>query len=97
MEEQEKTRVVGKAAKLLQEHEATLIKELGPTAFDLLSPRQTAEALAIPVPRITDFVRQGWLEPAPGQDVGHAHQYYRWRVEFVKRYKATYKTNEKQP
>jgi len=88
--EDKKKRSVNKATTLLEQHEAALIKELGPSAFDLLSPRQVASELEVDVPRITDLVRQGWLEAAPGQDVGHAHQYYRWRVEFVKRYKTTY-------
>lgn len=94
METQGKKRVVKKATELLQQHEASLIKELGPAAFELLSPRQVADELGVTVPRITDLVRQGWLEAAPGRDVGHAHQYYRWRVEFVKRYRTPYKTKD---
>ena len=97
MEDSKKKRSVSKAATFLAQYETALIKELGQAAFELLSPRQVAVELAISVPRITDLVRQGWLEAASGQDVGHAHQYYRWRVEFVKRYKRTYqkeKNNE---
>ena len=95
MGEQEKKRSVKKATDLLRQHETALIKELGQSAFQLLSPRQAASELDMPVPRLTDLVRQGWLEAAPGQDVGHSHQYYRWRIEFVKRYKTIYQTSPK--
>ena len=91
---EKKNRTVQKAAKLLEKHEKALRRELGKSAEDLLTPSQVAEALfgyADQTPRLGDLVRQGWLVPAPEKDVGHAHQYYRWRVEFVKRYRTTYK------
>ncbi len=88
---EEKDRTVQKAVKLLKKHEKAFKKELGPVAFELLTPIQTANELSVGVPRLGDLVRQGWLAPVPGKDVGHAHQYYRWRVEFVKRYRTTYK------
>lgn len=87
MAETQKHRLTKKAGKLLAEYEAPLIKEMGATAFDLLSPRQVALELGIDVPRVTDLVREGWLEGVPGHDVGHAHQYHRWRVEFVRRHR----------
>lgn len=89
-----KDRTVQKAADLLKKHEKALRRELGKSAEELLTPRQVAEELfgyADQVTRLGDIVRQGWLAPAPEKDVGHAHQYYRWRVEFVKRYRTTYK------
>jgi len=88
---EEKDRTVQKAGKLLRKHEKSLIRELGASAFDLFTPAQTANELNVGVPRLGDLVRQGWLAGAPDKDVGHAHQYYRWRVEFVKRYRTTYK------
>lgn len=84
-----------KAQRLLDTHEASVIKELGPAAFELLTPAQTARELSVEPSRISDLVRQGWLAGAPGKDVGMAHQYYRWRVEFVKRYKASRKKESK--
>ena len=93
--QESKDRTVQKAAKLLQKHEKSLKKELGKSAEELLTPRETASELfsnADKVPLLGDLVRQGWLAPAPDKDVGHAHQYYRWRVEFVKRYRTTYNT-----
>jgi hypothetical protein len=91
---EEKDRTVQKAVKLIKKHEKMLIRELGPSAFELLSPKQTAKELLRDehkVSQLGDLIRQGWLAPAPDKDVGHAHQYYRWRVEFVKRYRTTYK------
>jgi hypothetical protein len=88
---EEKDRTVQKAVKLLRKHEKPLIRELGASAFDLLTPTQAANELSVGVPRLGDLVRQCWLAAAPDKDVGHAHQYYRWRVEFVKRYRTTYK------
>jgi len=94
---EEKNRSVEKATKLLKKYEKALVRELGKSAEDLLTPKQTALVLfedESKVPRLGDLVRQGWLAPAPDRDVGHAHQYYRWRVEFVKRYRQTYKKKE---
>jgi hypothetical protein len=91
--EERKDRTVQKAAKLLKKHEKTLRRELGKSAEELLTPRETASELFSDADKVTllgDLVRQGWLAPAPNKDVGHAHQYYRWRVEFVKRYRRTY-------
>jgi hypothetical protein len=89
--EERKDRSVQKAAALLKKHEKALRRELGKSADDLLTPKQVADELSTIVPHLGDLVRQGWLAPAPDKDVGHAHQYYRWRVEFVKRYRTTYK------
>lgn len=91
---EEKDRTVQKAVKLLKKHEKMLIRELGASAFELLTPKQTAKELLgfeSKVSQLGDLVRQGWLAAAPDKDVGHAHQYYRWRIEFVKRYRTTYK------
>lgn len=91
---EEKDRTVQKAAKLLKKHERALIKELGTAAMELLTPKQVAMELFANERKVSllgDLVRQGWLAPAPDKDVGHAHQYYRWRVEFVKRHRTTYK------
>src|SRR2546429_8885053 len=92
--QERKDRTVQKAADLLKKHEKALRRELGKSAEELLTPRETAEELKTAVPLLGDLVRQGWLAPASGKDVGHAHQYYRWRVEFVKRYRQTYKKKE---
>lgn len=95
--EESKDRTVQKAFKMLKKHEKSLIRELGKSAEDLLTPRQAALALfedEHKVARLGDLVRQGWLAPVPDKDVGHAHQYYRWRVEFVKRYRQTYRKKE---
>jgi hypothetical protein len=92
MATKEKDRTVLRAVKLLEEHKVSLIESLGASAFDLLTPKQVAGVLSIDVSRITDLTRQGWLASAPEEyDVGNAHLYYRWRVEFVKRYKTSYK------
>lgn len=92
MTEKRDKHAVEKVPKLLDDHKNTLIEELGPRAFELLSPRQVMEELGISKgARIPDLIRQGWLEPAQGQDIGPAHLYYRWRVEFVKRFKRSYK------
>jgi hypothetical protein len=78
---------------LLDKHKTEIIEELGAKAFDLLSPRQTREELDVDRTRIPDLVRRGWLEAAPAEyNVGPAHFYYRWRVEFVKRFKRTHET-----
>src|ERR1041385_7267534 len=95
--QESKNRPVQKAAKLLQKHEKAIRRELGKSAEDLLTPRQAAKELFSDEGKVRwlgDLVRQGWLAPAPGKDVGHAHQYYRWRVEFVKRYRRTYTKKE---
>lgn len=93
-----------KAKKLLEEHESEIIKQLGPKAFELLTPAETAQELGLKERKgkpatihIPDLIRQGWLEPAPGKNIGSAYQYYRWRVEFVKQFKRTYKTSEGAP
>jgi hypothetical protein len=87
---EKKDRTVKKAAILLDKHEAALIKELGSKSFDLLTPKQTADRIDIPVGRLGDLVRQGWLASIPELNAGSANLYYRWRVEFVKRYRAPY-------
>lgn len=77
-----------KASKLLDAHKMEIIEELGNTAFDLLTPKQTAAMLNVPVPRLSDLNKEKWLEPAAQSDIGHANLYYRWRVEFIKRHRA---------
>jgi hypothetical protein len=79
-----------KASRLLRQYRSSMIEELGPTAFELLTPYETARELGIPSKRIPELNRQGWLEAAPHKDIGTAHQYYRWRVTFTKRFKTTY-------
>ncbi len=74
---------------LLREHKTELLEELGSSAFDLLTPQETASMVGVNAKRIPDLLREGWLEPAPGKDVGRAHQYYRWRVVFVQRFRRT--------
>lgn len=80
-------RPVKKIEKLLQLHEVEIVRELGPTAFDLLTPQEVASELDINAKIIPDLLRQGWLEPVPGKSIGSAYQYYRWRVQFVKRFR----------
>lgn len=88
---------VQKVDELLQRHKASLIEQLGASAFDTLTPHETAEEIDINSTRIPDLIRQGWLEPAPNKDVGRAHQYYRWRVMFVKQFKQRYNKKDKIP
>lgn len=76
-----------KASELLDQHKMAIIEELGNTAFDLLTPRQTATMLGVKVPRLSDLNKEKWLEPAAQSDIGHANLYYRWRVEFIKRHR----------
>lgn len=84
-------RTVKKVPALLEQHQLSLIEELKSSAFDLLSPAQVADELELDhTKELTDLVRQGWLVAAPGQQIGPANRYFRWRVEFVKRYKRTY-------
>lgn len=90
-----KDRTVLRAKPLLEQHKTSLIEEMGTAAFDLLTPKQVADILGVSASRLPDFIRQGWLASAPEEhDVGHAHLYYRWRVEFVRRYRTTYKKRE---
>ncbi|GAC1468915.1 MAG: hypothetical protein PVS3B3_24870 [Ktedonobacteraceae bacterium] len=84
-----------KILELLQTHEMPLIKELGSSAFDLLSPARAASEIGVNTSRITDLVRHGWLTYVPNMSAGPAHFYYRWRVEFVKRHKRTNKSKDK--
>jgi hypothetical protein len=91
-----KERSTRKVATLLEQHEEALKAELGASAYDLLSPRQTSVILGVEPGRITDLTRQGWLEPAPVEKIGPAKLYYRWRVEFVRRYRKTYSKREKE-
>lgn len=82
---------VKRVAPLLKEHKAEIMEELGASAFDLLSPKQVEKQLGAAPSELT---RQGWLEPAPeDKNVGPAHLYYRWRVEFVKRFRKPYKSS----
>jgi hypothetical protein len=87
MKERKTEKIVG----LLAAHKSEVIERLGASAFELLTPRETAELIGIPSNRIPDIIRQGWLEPVPGKDVGQGHQYYRWRVVFVQQYRKGYK------
>jgi hypothetical protein len=89
--EETKKRKTKKAADMLELHESNLIKELGASAFDLLTPARAAKEIGLPVGRITDLVRQGWLASVPDEHAGPAHLYYRWRVELIKRYRRKYK------
>jgi hypothetical protein len=84
---------VERTVPLLNEHQLPLIEELKASAFDLLSPRQVASELNIEPVDLPDLVRQGWLAPAPNQKIGSANLYYRWRVEFAKRYRRRYQKN----
>ena len=78
-----------KVTTLLDRHKTEVIEELGPTAFDILTPHETAQVAGIDVKRIPDLIREGWLEPVPGKDIGRAHQYYRWRAVFTQRFRKT--------
>ena len=81
-------RVSKKVTLLLKEHKAEIIESLGASAFDLLTPQEAARLIGLDTTKgIPELIRQGWLEPAPGKDIGTAHQYHHWRAEFVKRYK----------
>jgi hypothetical protein len=81
-------RISKKVTDLLKEHKAEVIEDLGASAFDLLTPQETAALAGVEeTKRLPELIRQGWLEPAPGKDIGTAHQYYRWRAEFVRQYK----------
>jgi hypothetical protein len=86
-----------KAQELIQQHKGAIIEELGPHAFDLLTPQEVATELEIETKRIPEYIRWGWLDPVPGKDVGSAHQYYRWRVESVKRLKKPRQRKDKTP
>jgi hypothetical protein len=87
-----------KAKRLLAEHETSIIKQLGSRAFDMLTPAEVAIELRLEsTRRIPELMRLGWLESVPDKDVGKAHQYYRWRVEFVKKYKQPRKAKETIP
>lgn len=82
------SRISKKVAELLKLHKTDLLMELGATAFDLLTPQETANLIGLSdTKRVPELIRQGWLEAAPGKDIGTAHQYFRWRVEFVRRHK----------
>jgi hypothetical protein len=83
-----------KAKRLVTKHQLEIIEELGPRALDLLTPGEAAGVLDIETMRIPDLIREGWLAAAPGKDIGSAHQYYRWRVELVKRYRRRYEKHK---
>ncbi len=90
-----KHKPVERAKTLLESHKFELIAELGHTAFDLLTPREAADILEVNTKLLPDLIRQKWLEAVPGKNIGSAHQYYRWRVEFIKRYRGHYKRTNK--
>lgn len=88
--ERDKHKVL-KTDELLEAHKAEIMESLGNSSFDLLSPKQVATELGgIDTKKLPDLVRQGWLAPAPVPSIGTANLYYRWRVEFIKRYRRTY-------
>lgn len=88
------SRVSKRVTELLKEHKTDLILEMGSAAFDLMTPQETAKYIGLDATkRIPELIRQGWLEPAEGKDIGTAHQYHRWRVEFVKRHKKVRKNS----
>jgi hypothetical protein len=87
-------RKASRVTTLLDEHKATVIEQLGACAFELMTPRETAEMIGIEPKRIPDLIREGWLDWVPGKDIGHAHQYYRWRVTFVQQFRRTRQRTE---
>jgi hypothetical protein len=81
-------RISKKVLDLLDQHKTEIIEQLGTSAFEVMTPQEVADDLKLTTTkRIPELIRQGWLAPIPGKDIGSAHQYYRWRAEFVKRYK----------
>lgn len=82
-------RKVEKVADLLEQQKTAVIEQLGPRAFEILTPYETAQVIGIDVKRLPDLIREGWLEPVPGKDIGRAHQYYRWRATFVHQLRKT--------
>lgn len=91
-------RKVKKVPELLRLHKDTIINELGPRAYELLTPSQVRSELDIDSGKkaaLPDLIRQEWLEPAHGYDAGPAHLYYRWRVEFIKRFKGKHEKPKK--
>jgi len=84
-----KERKADKIAGLLGAHKSEIIVSLGAAAFDVLTPRETATIVGVERKRIPDLIREGWLEPIPGKDVGQAHQYYRWRAVFAHQFRKT--------
>ena len=83
------TKPVDKVLDLLRQHQSTLIEELGVSAFELLTPAETSAIVGLSTDRFPDLLREGWLAAVPGKQIGRAHLYYRWRAEFVKRYRLT--------
>lgn len=80
-----------RAKQMREQHQAEIILELGPAAFDLLSPKETAHLLGIPTPGLINLIRNSWIVPAPAHfDIGHAHRYFRWDVELARRYRRQY-------
>lgn len=86
---EEDKHVVAKVPALLEQHRGGIIEEMGASAFDLLTPAQVASELGVSVSTLPDLVRQSWLAGS-GQKAGNAHLYYRWRVEFARRYRKPY-------
>ena len=82
---------------LLTTHKTAIIEELGASAFELLPPRETATVIGISSDRVPDLIREGWLEPVPGKDIGQAHLYYRWRAVFVQRFRKTRQKKQRTP
>ena len=78
-----------KIAGLLAARKSEIIEQLGASAFDVLTPQETAPLAGVDADRIPDLIREGWLEPVPGKDIGRAHQYYHWRAVFVQQFRKT--------
>ena len=78
-----------KIASLLAAHKGAIIEQLGASAFDVLTPQEAATLAGVDTKRVPDLIREGWLEPVPGKDIGRAHQYYRWRAVFVQQFRKT--------
>ena len=87
-------RKADKIAGLLAAHKGEIIEQLGASAFDVLPPKETAAIVGVKGDRIPDLIREGWLEPVPGKDIGQAHQYYRWRAVFVQQFRKTRQKKE---
>lgn len=82
-------RKADKIASLLATQKSIIIEQLGASAFDVLTPHEAATVAGVATNRLPDLIREGWLEPVPGKDIGRAHQYYRWRAVFVQQFRKT--------
>lgn len=73
----------------LEQHQTEIIEHLGPTAFEMLTPREAADIIGVDTKRFPDLLREGWLVPVPNRKIGRGNLYYRWRAEFVKLHRRT--------